>query len=249
MVVTCNLFGLTSAAGIYGRIADGGVEIICGCGIGPISKWVNDHIFMCIKHALITDYNARRVQVADHITQNEGWCQSCSQFWYSASLLQSGRQEEYNDDMQFPSQDLSAQSPRSAEDMKFAYCMANIDLITSSLGIPWEKSKDLQFCNEAPFTGLSLLQSLRCATFSCTNIMIIAHQLPKYNMPGLTRTRFGAALVPPNRQVRPHPHQSGLQPPASVLHPHALAKSWLQMWLPTSPRSAGRLLLSPADIQ
>ena len=42
---TCNNFGLTSAGGIYGHLGDATLDIFRSHGIGPASKWVDDHIF------------------------------------------------------------------------------------------------------------------------------------------------------------------------------------------------------------
>ena len=44
----CNNFGLTSAGGIYGEVGDATLDIFRVQGIGPISKWVDDHIFFRI---------------------------------------------------------------------------------------------------------------------------------------------------------------------------------------------------------
>ena len=41
----CNNFGLTSAGGIYGHLGDATLDIFRAQGIGPASKWVDDHIF------------------------------------------------------------------------------------------------------------------------------------------------------------------------------------------------------------
>ena len=54
---TCNNFGLTSAGGIYGQLADAGVDIMRGEGIGPVSKWVDDHIFFRIQRKYLAEYN------------------------------------------------------------------------------------------------------------------------------------------------------------------------------------------------
>ena len=45
---TCNNFGLTSAGGIYGEVGDATLDIFRAQGIGPISRWVDDHIFFRI---------------------------------------------------------------------------------------------------------------------------------------------------------------------------------------------------------
>ena len=38
-------FGLTSAGGIHGSVADAGIDLCRAMGLGPLSKWVEDHIF------------------------------------------------------------------------------------------------------------------------------------------------------------------------------------------------------------
>ena len=47
-VNTCNNFGLTSAGGVYGMVADAGADIFWCSGIGPVAKWVDDHLFFRI---------------------------------------------------------------------------------------------------------------------------------------------------------------------------------------------------------
>ena len=44
----CNNFGLTSAGGIYGEVGDVTLDIFRVQGIGPISRWVDDHILFRI---------------------------------------------------------------------------------------------------------------------------------------------------------------------------------------------------------
>ena len=44
----CNNFGLTSAGGLYGEVGDATLDIFRVQGIGPSSKWVDDHIFFRI---------------------------------------------------------------------------------------------------------------------------------------------------------------------------------------------------------
>lgn len=46
-VDTCMAFGATPSAGAYGHIADAGAEILRHHRIGPLDKWVDDHIFVC----------------------------------------------------------------------------------------------------------------------------------------------------------------------------------------------------------
>ncbi|CAA7262997.1 unnamed protein product [Cyclocybe aegerita] len=44
-------------------------------------------------------------------------------------------------------------SPRSDEDRKYTYCMADIDTLCEELGIPWEAEKDIPFQSAVPFIG------------------------------------------------------------------------------------------------
>jgi hypothetical protein len=45
MINTNDNFGLTSAGGIHGSVADAGADLFHTTGIGPLLKWVDDHIF------------------------------------------------------------------------------------------------------------------------------------------------------------------------------------------------------------
>jgi len=42
---TCLAFGASPSAGVYGHVADAAAEIFRHHGIGPLDKWVDDHIF------------------------------------------------------------------------------------------------------------------------------------------------------------------------------------------------------------
>ena len=53
----CNNFGLTSAGGVYGMVADMGADMFRGQGMGPVVKWVDDHIFFRIPWTHLSDYN------------------------------------------------------------------------------------------------------------------------------------------------------------------------------------------------
>jgi hypothetical protein len=42
---TCVAFGAAPSCGTYGQVADAGTEILRTNGIGPLNKWVDDHVF------------------------------------------------------------------------------------------------------------------------------------------------------------------------------------------------------------
>jgi hypothetical protein len=45
---TCNDFGLVSGGGVYGMVADAELDIFRRKGMGPASRWVDDHFFVRI---------------------------------------------------------------------------------------------------------------------------------------------------------------------------------------------------------
>ena len=74
----CNNFGLTSAGGVYRMVADAGADIFHSCGIGPISKWVDDHIFFRVPQVHLSKYNALRREWRQDIQAHRGHRQSGS---------------------------------------------------------------------------------------------------------------------------------------------------------------------------
>ena len=53
----CLTFGAMPTASTYRLIADAGAEIFRWEGIGPLDKWVDDHIFLRVPKTHIVDYN------------------------------------------------------------------------------------------------------------------------------------------------------------------------------------------------
>jgi hypothetical protein len=42
---TCTAFGMGPSAGVYGHVADAGVDLLQAQGLGLLIKWVDDHLF------------------------------------------------------------------------------------------------------------------------------------------------------------------------------------------------------------
>lgn len=53
---TCVCFGLRSAGGIYGPVGDAAADIFRMSGIGPLSKWVDDHVLFRIMKVFCGQY-------------------------------------------------------------------------------------------------------------------------------------------------------------------------------------------------
>jgi len=57
---TCTCFGVQASAGAYGCVADAGLDIFRYHGIGPISRWVDDHLFIQILREHLPLYNQKQ---------------------------------------------------------------------------------------------------------------------------------------------------------------------------------------------
>ena len=150
---TNGAFGCGSLASIYSNLEDASVDIMCASGQGPISKWVDDHIFIRILQEFIPGYNNLHREWKCQIAIFSGKHHVGGWIWYEGDLLPNVHIAEFDDDMSFPVQDLSSQSVRSPEDLCFSRNLDDIDAISDELGIPWQKEKDLPFSHEFPFMG------------------------------------------------------------------------------------------------
>ena len=153
-VNVCNNFGLTSAGGVYGMLADAGADIFRGHGIGPLAKWVDDHIFFRIPRKHLPAYNDSRAQWGLEIRLQGGHQQEGGRLWYKGKNLPDDAPEEFIEDCSTPLRDLAERTPRSPDDQHFTYADADIDALSQRLGIRWEPSKAVPFGSEIPYLGL-----------------------------------------------------------------------------------------------
>jgi hypothetical protein len=109
---TRNCFGLASGAGCYGKIGDAGTQIMRSLGIGPISKWVDDHLFIRIRRPLLEDYNRQRLLWARDITSNGGELHDGGRLWFRGATMPNGKHEEFDEDASQPLRDLSQNTSR-----------------------------------------------------------------------------------------------------------------------------------------
>jgi len=149
----CNNFGLTSGGGVYGMVADAGADLFRCNGIGPLAKWVDDHIFFRVPRRHLSKYNARHAIWRREIQSFGGRTQDGSRLWYKGKDLPDGSSEEFDEDCSASLQDLADASARTAEDCDFAYADADIDALSTRLGIRWETSKLVHFATAVPYLG------------------------------------------------------------------------------------------------
>lgn len=152
-VDTCAAFGVGSHAGLFGSLADACTDIMRSHGIGPMAKWVDDTVFLRIRREHLDEYNRQRRVWKDQIERFGGARHSGGRLWFGGAELPDGSTDEFVEDMRFPIRDLSTASPRSDNDAQFSYCLADVDAVSSSLGIPWQLEKDQPFSSAFPFTG------------------------------------------------------------------------------------------------
>jgi hypothetical protein len=152
-VNTCNNFSLASARGVYGMVADAGADIFRSSGIGPLAKWVDDHIFFWLPCTSLPEYNERCVQWCSEIQTHGGCRQDGGRIWYGGKDLPNGSQEEFDEDCSTALRDLAGISTRLDQDQEFSYTDADIDRISARLRICWEPSKSVPFGTEVPYIG------------------------------------------------------------------------------------------------
>jgi hypothetical protein len=148
-------FGLRSGAGLFGRVADAAADIFRAEGMGPLSKWVDDFMFIRILLKFLAEYNKQRERLAAEIALHGGLRQSGGRLWYRGNDTADGRGEEFDEDKKLPIKDLSKRSIRSKEDARFSYCMADIDRVSAPLGVVWKLVKDSPFGPIAKYDGFS----------------------------------------------------------------------------------------------
>lgn len=152
-VDSCAAFGMSPSGGIFGHVADAGADIMRALGIGPLVKWVDDHVFVRVRRDKLNAYNRRRAACGDLVREHGGQHHDGGRLWYGGPTPDGDFTFEFCEDFQFPLVDLSGQSPRSEEDADFCYGMSDIDAVSGPLGIRWEPSKDVSFREIIPFTG------------------------------------------------------------------------------------------------
>jgi hypothetical protein len=149
---TATCFGIRPSAGVYGDVRNAGTDILRSHGIGPITAWVDDHFFIRILRQHLQEYNAKREEWRIDIS-SRGKHQVGGRIWFGGRTFEDGTIEEFDENCQFPCQDLSGSSTRSPEDQRFAYNFGDIDRISEELGIPWEKAKDQPFGPSTSYIG------------------------------------------------------------------------------------------------
>lgn len=100
-VDTCVSFGMGPSAGVYGHVADASIDLLRAVGIGPITKWVNDHLFFRIWCEHIIHYDAQR-QSLWSLLGRTGPTHSGGHIWYKGMTFPDGSFNVHAEDYLFP---------------------------------------------------------------------------------------------------------------------------------------------------
>ena len=150
---TCNCFGLASASGVWGRLADALCNIFRASGIGPVSKWVDDFVFFRLLALALPPYNTKRALWAAQIRRLGGHQLDRARIWFQGNPLLVGRASEFDKDCSAVLVDHSCASPRSEADTVFTYADTDISAISDVLQVPWARDKGTLFAYRATYMG------------------------------------------------------------------------------------------------
>lgn len=142
-------FGGRPSGGVYGMVADAAVDLMRWRGIGPVTKWVDDHIFVRMQRRFIRGYNELRERWRLAARESGGKQQKGGRIWFLGERGAGGEQVELFEECRFP----VGMGRRERED-GFGYGVEDIDEVSDALGIRWGKAKDQLFASSGTFIGL-----------------------------------------------------------------------------------------------
>lgn len=140
-------------------VADTLIDLMHWKGMGPITKWVDDHVFFRIRRRYLDAYNSLRAHWARAVASGEGRCQSRGRLWYEGEVLADGSRAELFEDCAFPLQDIAGGGARTAGRVgdggyDFPYGLDDVDEFSDAVGLVWEKAKDQVFASTGQYIGL-----------------------------------------------------------------------------------------------
>ncbi|PAV19700.1 reverse transcriptase ribonuclease H [Pyrrhoderma noxium] len=149
-VNTQNSFGLTSAGGIWGHVADLFADLFRSQGLGPVCKWVDDFVFFRIPRSTIPQYNKYRSSLQPSLIKS----QHNARVFFEGPPLPDGTYPQYDEDFVFPVQQYS--------DPQFSFSPYDLDSFSQRIGLPWKHDKSTPFADT--FTYLGFLWNLSTRT-------------------------------------------------------------------------------------
>lgn len=146
----CNCFGLASAGGNWGILADAFCDIARAKGIGPLTKWVDDFLFARIPCTRIHAYNISRAKWAAEVAKHPKQ-QTRSRLFFRGGEFPDGRLQESSENFALPIRNMSPSSSDSPSG--FAYDDRDLDALSQALGVPWKTTKSSSFAETVVYLG------------------------------------------------------------------------------------------------
>lgn len=88
-------FGLSPGGGLFGNLADILANFLRHKDIGPVSHWVDDNLFFCVRRKFLGQYNAHHTQCKRRISK-KGIQHKCAWIWYAGKTMPDDRVEEFD---------------------------------------------------------------------------------------------------------------------------------------------------------
>ena len=127
--------------------------------IGPLSKWVDDHIFFRVLLEHLADYNSKRNQWHIQIMANGGQLQDWSRLWYRGVDMPDGHPSEFDETLPFKTCPLI---PHSHPQMPSSLTVM-LTLITCQVSLAFHGKPPKLFHSTHVFPTLDLFGILSCA--------------------------------------------------------------------------------------
>ena len=138
---TQNSFGLASAGGVWGHVADFLADLFRSHGIGPLSKWVDDFIFFRLPKATVPLANCQRQKLRSSVFPQQHNARS----FFLGPTQPDGSISEYDECFHFPL--------ICYPDPFFSYNADHIDSLSQAIGLPWHSEKTQGFSSSAVYLG------------------------------------------------------------------------------------------------
>ena len=136
-----NSFGLASAGGVWGYMADALADIFRSQGFGPLSKWVDDFIFFRVPAHSLSFANSTRRALHTQVSET----QNNARRLFVGPELPDSTIPHYDEDFTFPLQ-------RHSSD-HFSYSEQHLDQLSKQLGLPWKEEKSTAFSSSVVYLG------------------------------------------------------------------------------------------------
>ena len=138
---TQNSFGLASAGGVWGHVADMLADLFRSQGIGPLTKWVDDFLFFRVPASSLSRLNQDRSLLSPQLIPG----QTNARRYFSGPALPDSTQPQYDENFQFPLKHISSRF--------FSYSEHDVDVFSQSIGLPWKPEKTQPFSSCVTYLG------------------------------------------------------------------------------------------------